>query len=82
MRRYLELFEISEASTEELDFIRIDITEWSSRDIEEAIRLLIEHARETYENYVIQIHDCYHEEGESCIVVALRGAKLRHPFPT
>ncbi len=71
MRRYLELFEISETTPEELDFIRIDITEWSSRDIEEALELLVEHAETSYEHYTIQIHECYHEEDKPCTIVVL-----------
>ena len=60
---YLELLEITES--EEPDFIRIDITDWSDEDIEEAINLLREHA-ENYSSYVIQKHCCYHDEGGSC----------------
>ena len=66
MRRYLELFEASEATTEELDFIRIDVTEWSSEDVEKAINLLLEHARASYEHYAVQIHECRHEEEGPC----------------
>jgi len=69
MRRYLELYEISESTIEELDFIRIDITEWSSGDIEEAIRLLLEHAPSVYEHYTIQIHECGHEEEKPCSAI-------------
>jgi len=71
MRRYLELFEISESIIEELDFIRIDITEWSSEDVEEALNLLLEHARSIYEHYTIQIHECRHEEEESCSTIII-----------
>ena len=71
MRRYLELFEISETTIEELDFIRIDITEWSSEDVEEALNLLLEHARSIYEHYTIQIHECRHEEEEPCSTVVI-----------
>jgi len=66
MRLYLELVEIAEA--EEADFIRIDVTEWSSEDIEEAVELLRKHARSTYTSYVIQRHFCYHDEGKPCAV--------------
>ena len=71
MRRYLELFEIVEEGVEEADFIRIDITEWTSEDVEKAIRLLLEHARSTYEHYIIQIHECRHEEEEPCSTVVI-----------
>jgi len=69
MRRYLELFEISESIIEELDFIRIDITEWSSEDVEEAIKLLLEHAKASYIHYTVQIHECRHEEEEQCSII-------------
>jgi hypothetical protein len=66
MRIYLELFEIlPESSTEEPDFIRVDVTGWSQSDINTAIQLLKEHAQ-IYEHYVLQIHYCRHEEGETC----------------
>ena len=65
MRIYLELLEITES--EEPDFIRIDITDWSDEDIEEAINLLREHAQ-NYSSCVIQKHYCYHDEGRSCSV--------------
>jgi hypothetical protein len=66
MRLYLELFEIlPEGSTEEADFIRIDVTDWSQDDIDEAIRLLKEHAKQ-YENYILQMHYCLHDQYGSC----------------
>jgi hypothetical protein len=65
MRIYLELYEITEEG--EGDFIRIDVTDWSSEDIEEAINLLREHAQ-NYSSYVIQKHYCYHDEFRSCSV--------------
>jgi len=67
MRIYLELLEIGEG---EGDFIRIDVTEWSERDIAEAIALLREHAR-VYSSYVLQKHCCYHDEGGSCVIEPL-----------
>ena len=66
MRLYLELIEVTEA--EEADFIRIDVTEWSSEDIEEAVELLREHTRATYTSYIIQRHFCYHDENKLCVV--------------
>jgi hypothetical protein len=56
-----------EGSTEEADFIRIDITEWPRSDIDAATQLLREHAG-VYEHYIVQIHYCRHEEGEACSV--------------
>jgi len=64
MRIYLELYEVSEG---ESDFIRIYVTNWSDEDIEEALNLLKEHAK-NYSSYVIQKHYCYHDEGGSCSV--------------
>jgi hypothetical protein len=73
MRIYLELFEIlSEGSTEEPDFIRIDVTDWSQSDIGDAIQLLKEHAQ-SYDHYVIQIHYCRHDEYKSCNIVIIGG---------
>jgi len=66
MRVYLELIEVTEA--EEPDFIRVDVTEWGRRDVEEAIRLLREHARATYTSYILQKHFCYHDEDKPCAV--------------
>ena len=71
MRRYLELFEVSEAGAEELDFIRIDVTEWSSEDVEEALNLLLEHARSMYEHYVVQVHECRHDEEGTCALAVV-----------
>ena len=72
MRTYLELFEVLlEGSTEEPDTIRIDVTGWSQADIDSAIALLKEHARKSYEHYVLQVHYCYHEEGKPCSVVVI-----------
>jgi len=66
MRIYLELFEVlPKDSVEEADFIRIDVTDWSQSDIDNAIQLLKEHAQ-SYEHYVLQIHYCYHDEGKPC----------------
>jgi hypothetical protein len=62
MRIYLELIEISE---EEGDFIRVDVTDWDSGDVEEAISLLKQQAQR-YTSYVLQKHYCMHEEGKSC----------------
>jgi hypothetical protein len=71
MRTYLELFEILQPeSAEEPDFIRIDVTDWSQRDINSAIELLREHAQ-VYEHYTLQIHYCAHEEGGSCSAVLI-----------
>jgi hypothetical protein len=66
MRIYLELIEVvPEGSAEEPDFIRIDVTDWSKKDVDAAVQLLREHAK-VYDRYVIQLHYCRHEEGEPC----------------
>jgi hypothetical protein len=75
MRIYLELVEaLPEGSTEEADFIRIDVTEWSQSDIDTAIQLLREHARLSYEHYTLQVHYCYHDESKPCSVVVVESA--------
>ena len=73
MRIYLELCEITEEG--EGDFIRIDVTDWSSEDIEEVINLLREHAS-NYSSYVIQKHYCYHDEGKSCFTEVYESRSL------
>jgi hypothetical protein len=73
MRVYLELIETPpEGSTEEADFIRIDITDWNKNDVDSAISLLREHAK-IYSNYIIQLHYCYHDEEptKSCNVIII-----------
>jgi hypothetical protein len=67
MRRYLEVVELVE---EENDFVRIDVTEWSEEDVQEAISLLKEHAK-AYDSYVIYLHDCCHDEGKSCSSITI-----------
>jgi hypothetical protein len=72
MRIYLELYEIPpEGSPEEADFIRIDVTGWSKEDIDSAMLLLMDHARRSYEHYVLQVHYCYHDESKTCSVVVI-----------
>jgi hypothetical protein len=61
---------LPEGSAEETDFIRVDVTEWSRRDVNTAIQLLREHAS-VYEHYVLQVHYCRHEEGEPCSVFVI-----------
>jgi hypothetical protein len=71
MRTYLELIEAQEeATTEEPDFIRIDITGWSQDDIDAAINLLKDQAQ-AYAHYTLQRHYCYHEELGVCYVELL-----------
>ena len=76
MRIYLELIELlPEGSTEEPDFIRVDVTEWPEEDVGELISILEEHAK-VYEKYVLQKHVCYHEEGQACEVYVISGGWL------
>jgi len=66
MRIYLELMEIlEEIATEEPDFIRVDVTEWSPKDVDVAINLLLDQAQ-AYKHFTLQKHYCGHEEGEPC----------------
>jgi hypothetical protein len=66
MRVYLELFEVlPEGSTEEPDFIRIDVTGWRQDDIVDAVSLLREQAAQ-YDSFILQRHFCFHDEGKEC----------------
>ena len=72
MRSYIELIEISPPEAiAEGDFIRIDITDWDVMDIDEIINLLKLHAEKSYENYILQLHLCRHDESRSCEVKVL-----------
>lgn len=72
MRIYLELYEIaSEGSAEEPDFVRIDVTEWDKDNVDEAVRLLQQHARESYASYTLQFHYCRHDANQPCTAVVL-----------
>jgi hypothetical protein len=71
MRIYLELFEVlPEGSTEEADFVRVDVTGWRQDDIDLAVSLLREQATQ-YNNYVLQRHFCFHDEGKECHVESI-----------
>jgi hypothetical protein len=62
MKKYLELFEIlTEGTTEEADFFRIEITDWNEDDINQAISLLKSHAESSYSSFILQIHYCNHD---------------------
>jgi hypothetical protein len=65
MRIYLELIETNGEMAAEFDFIRVDVTDWSENDVNDALDLLKQHAA-VYEHYVLQKHHCKHEEGEPC----------------
>jgi hypothetical protein len=71
MRTYLELIETqAEGAGGESDFIRIDVTDWSKANIEQAVSLLREHAR-AYRSYVLQRHYCGHDSGAPCSIEIL-----------
>lgn len=69
MRVYIEAMEIVEGDeefTEELDFVRIDVTEKTEQEREEIIQAI----REQFagKKYLLQLHICRHDEGEACSV--------------
>jgi len=69
MRIYLEFIEIlTEGSTEEPDFIRVDVTDYSADDLNAMISYFIELAQ-YYSNCIIQKHYCYHEDGKPCSIL-------------
>jgi phosphoglucomutase len=65
MRIYLELIEFASEESAGADFIRVDVTDWSDSDVNNAVDLLKQQAT-VYEHYVLQRHYCYHDEGKSC----------------
>jgi hypothetical protein len=65
MRIYLELIEAGSETAGEADFIRVDVTDWSENDVNDALDLLKQHAA-VYEHYVLEKHHCKHEEGGPC----------------
>jgi len=66
MRVYIELFEVlPEGSTEEADFVRIDVTVWSDTDIDVLINELRAYADENYKSYILQRHKCNHDHDPS-----------------
>jgi len=68
MRVYLEFIEIlPEGSTEEPDFIRVDVTDYSADDMNAMVSYFIELAQ-YYSSCVIQKHCCYHEDDKPCYV--------------
>ena len=65
MRVYLEAQEqLPEDSTEEADFVRIDVTDKSKAERKEILSALREQFADT--SYVIQYHLCRHDEGGAC----------------
>jgi phosphoglucomutase len=70
MRIYLELIEVAGEESAEADFIRVDVTDWSDSDVNNAVDLLKQQAT-VYEHYALQRHYCHHDEGKSCTIETL-----------
>jgi hypothetical protein len=61
VRVYVEAYEVlSPEAVEEPDFIRIDVTGLSDREVQEVISIVRELMKGT--NYILQLHYCYHDE--------------------
>jgi hypothetical protein len=72
LRVYVEAYEqLPPESTEEPDFIRVDVTGLSDREVQEVISIVRELMRGT--SYTLQLHYCYHDEDpvKPCSVVVL-----------
>ena len=68
MRVYLEFMEILPGeSTEEPDFIRVDVTDYSADDLNTMTSYFIE-LSQYYSNCIIRKHYCYHEDGKPCYI--------------
>jgi hypothetical protein len=67
MRIYLEFIEMMTEGTEEPDFIRVDVTDYSADDLNVMISYFIE-LTQYYDRCTIQKHYCYHEDGKPCYV--------------
>lgn len=67
MRLYYECFEIlPEDTTEEPDFVRIDITDKSEAERAEILSAIKEQFKD--KKYILRLHYCKHEEHEPCVV--------------
>jgi len=65
VRVYLEAQEqLPEDSTEEPDFVRVDVTDKSEAERKEILSALREQFADT--SYVIRYHLCRHDEGGAC----------------
>jgi len=72
VRVYIELYEVlPPKSMEEADFIRIDVMGWDPQDVEALIKELEAYANRNYQDYKLQRHLCYHDEGGSCLIEEL-----------
>jgi hypothetical protein len=72
LRVYVEAYEqLPPEATEEPDFIRIDVTGLSEREVQEVISIVRELMKDT--SYILQLHYCYHDEEpvKPCYIVVL-----------
>jgi hypothetical protein len=72
LRVYVEAYEqLPPEATEEPDFIRIDVTGLSEREVQEVISIVRELMEDT--SYILQLHYCYHDEEpvKPCNIVVL-----------
>jgi hypothetical protein len=61
LRVYVEAYEVLQPEVaEEPDFIRIDVTGLSDREVQEVISIVRELMKGT--SYILQLHYCYHDE--------------------
>jgi len=65
MRKYLEAKEITPLGIES-EFIRSDITDMTDLEIE-AVKVSMQDIMSD-KTYVLQIHDCLHDSGGSCVM--------------
>jgi hypothetical protein len=75
VRVYVEAYEqLPPESAEEPDFIRVDVTGLSEREVQDVISTVREFMKGT--NYILQLHYCYHDEEpvRSCNIVVLEVA--------
>jgi hypothetical protein len=75
LRVYVEAYEqLPPESAEEPDFIRIDVTGLSEREVQEVISIVRELMKGT--SYILQLHICYHDEDpvKPCNIVVLETA--------
>jgi hypothetical protein len=72
LRVYVEATETPPSkSTEEPDFIRIDVTGLSEGEVQDVINVVRELMKGT--SYILQLHYCYHDEDpvKPCSIIVL-----------
>jgi hypothetical protein len=75
LRVYVEAIETLQPETvEEPDFVRVDVTGLSEREVQEVISIVRELMKGT--SYILQLHYCYHDEDpiKPCSIVVLEVA--------